>query len=424
MTTQASNEGLVLIVDDTPGNLSVLYHILTSEGLAVLIADHGAAALTVARSEQPDLILLDVVMPDLDGFEVCRRLKADESTADIPVMFMTTLSDVEDQVRGFEAGAVDYVTKPFHERELMARIRTQLALRGMTRALREQNLQLRQEIGERMLAEAARERLVAELRVARDLAESASQAKSAFLASMSHELRTPLNAILGFTQLFLARPGWSAEDLEHLQIIRSNGAHLLGLINSVLEMAKIEAGKLALAPTSVELPTFVRGLLGMFMPEARSKGLQLGLELPADPLQPVELDEGKLRQVLINLLGNAIKFSDAGHVLLRVEARPGPHPDELALAFAVEDTGQGIAAEERDLVFEAFGQAEAGRRCHEGTGLGLAIARELVRLLGGELGFVSEVGVGTTFSFVIPARRSHDEVADEAEAEPAPHAVH
>ena len=420
-TTQASNEGLVLIVDDTPANLSVLDHILTSEGLAVLSVDDGAAALAVAASDQPDLILLDVVMPGMDGFEVCRRLKADVTTRDIPVVFMTTLSDVEDQVRGFEAGAVDYVTKPFHERELLARIRTQLALRAMTRALQEHNVQLKREISERIHAEAARERTLAELRVARDLAQSASEAKSSFLASMSHELRTPLNAILGFTQLFIARAGWPAEDLEHLQIIRASGMHLLGLINSVLEMSKIEAGKLALSPSSVDVPAFVRSLLGMFLPQARSKGLQLEVDLAADLLHPVEVDEGKLRQVLINLLGNAIKFSDAGHVILRVGTQPGEQTDEIGLSFAVEDTGQGIAAEERHLIFEAFGQAEAGRRNHEGTGLGLAIARELARLLGGELGFSSTVGVGTTFSFAIPARRGHDVVTRD---DTVPRAVH
>ncbi|HEY0132991.1 MAG TPA: response regulator, partial [Nannocystis sp.] len=164
--TQPSSEGIVLIVDDTPANLGVLHGALSREQLDVLMASDGVTGLEVARSEAPDLILLDVVMPELDGIEVCRRLKADPRTHDIPVMFMTALGDTRDRLLGFEVGAVDYITKPFQEGELIARIRTQLSLRRMTRALQLQNLHLEEQIRERTAAQAAREKLTEELRAA------------------------------------------------------------------------------------------------------------------------------------------------------------------------------------------------------------------------------------------------------------------
>ncbi len=164
--TQPASEGIVLIVDDTPANLGVLHEVLSREMVDVVMAGDGAMAIAVAHSEQPDLVLLDVVMPGIDGLEVCRRLKADPNTRDIPVVFMTALGDTRDRLQGFEVGAVDYITKPFHEGELLARIRTQLALRRMTRALQEQNLRLAEQIEERARAQTAREQLTEELRAA------------------------------------------------------------------------------------------------------------------------------------------------------------------------------------------------------------------------------------------------------------------
>lgn len=277
---------------------------------------------------------------------------------------------------------------------------------------------------ERRNLEAKVDQRTQELRAAKESAETANRAKSSFLASMSHELRTPLNAILGFTQILLNRPGWPTQDHEHLQIISSSGTHLLGLINSVLEMSKIEAGKLVLSPTNTDLPAFVRSFVGMFLPRARARGLRLEVDLAADLPDAVVVDEGKLRQVLINLVSNAIKFSDEGQVILRVGAQVADDPGDVVLTFAVEDTGQGIDVAEQHLVFEAFGQTEAGRRNHEGTGLGLAIARQLVRLMGGELTFVSTRGVGTTFSFAVTARRerpvvAHDDVLPVATLDPS-----
>jgi len=254
---------------------------------------------------------------------------------------------------------------------------------------------------ERRNLEAKVELRTQELRAAKDAAETASRAKSSFLASMSHELRTPLNAILGFTQILLSRTGWPPQDHEHLQIIGSSGTHLLGLINSVLEMSKIEAGKLSLSPTDTDLRLFIHSFVGMFQPRAQAKGLRLEVMMASELPEMVEVDLGKLRLVLINLVSNAVKFCDAGHVAIRVTEGEPTRTDQVLLKFEVEDSGPGIDTSEQHLVFEAFGQTASGRGSHEGTGLGLAIARQLVHLMGGELAFTSTSGVGTTFFFTI-----------------------
>jgi GAF domain-containing protein/CheY-like chemotaxis protein len=278
-----------------------------------------------------------------------------------------------------------------------------------------------------------------ELQAAKETADAANRAKSDFLAKISHELRTPLNAILGFTQLLINDTSLKSEQRDYIDIINRSGEHLLALINDVLEMSKIEAGRATLNEVSVDLYRLLDSLEDMLELKAQSKGLELVFDRAFDLPQYIYTDESKLRQVLINLLGNAIKFTQRGRVVLRVEQRLGdgdrglyPWNQELKvghcefgefpsysassplfptlsspfplLYFEVEDTGSGIAAEELERLFEAFVQAESGRRSQEGTGLGLPISRQFVRLMGGEITVTSTVGVGSTFHFYIPLR--------------------
>jgi urea ABC transporter urea binding protein len=265
-----------------------------------------------------------------------------------------------------------------------------------------------------------RKRSEAALQQAKEAAEVANRSKSEFLSKMSHELRTPLNAILGFTQVLTRDTSLNQEQLEQLEIINRSGEHLLTLINDVLEMSKIEAGRISLNETSFDLYRLLDSLEEMLQLKAESKGLQLVFDCAPDVPQYVQADEGKLRQILINLLGNAIKFTQEGGVTLRVRMAKGelgrenweenhltPNsllPSPYSLFFEVEDTGFGIAPQELDTLFEPFVQSESGRKSQEGTGLGLPISQQFVRLMGGDITVSSILGQGTVFRFDVPIR--------------------
>lgn len=246
-----------------------------------------------------------------------------------------------------------------------------------------------------------------EAETARQKAEQANRAKSTFLANMSHELRTPLNAILGFSQLISRDPSTPNYQLEQLEIINRSGEHLLALINDVLTMSKIEAGRSSLRSQIVDLPLLLDTVENMLGLKAEKKGLKLIFDRGSNPPHYIRSDPGKLRQVLMNLVSNAIKFTTSGHVQLSLESNSLPAPEGsgkppfLELRFTVADTGSGIAPEEIKLLFEPFAQTETGRQSQEGTGLGLAISRQFVRLMGGNLTAHSIHHQGTTFRFNI-----------------------
>lgn len=235
-----------------------------------------------------------------------------------------------------------------------------------------------------------------ELKRAKEAADAASLAKSEFLANMSHELRTPLNAILGFTQLIQRDTSLRSDYQRYIDIINQSGEHLLSLINDVLEMSKIEAGRITLQETQFSLSQLLKVLQDMLQLKAKSKGLELKLELAPDVPRFIKADENKLRQVLINLLSNGIKFTKIGSVTLRVNCQA------CNLFFEIEDTGLGIAADEINNLFQAFTQTKVGRESQEGTGLGLRISQKLVQLMGGEIKVASVLNKGTCFSFQIP----------------------
>ncbi|WP_207090699.1 PAS domain S-box protein [Phormidium pseudopriestleyi] len=245
-------------------------------------------------------------------------------------------------------------------------------------------------------------------------ADSANRAKSEFLANMSHELRTPLNAILGFTQVMARDSSLNPENYEHLKIINRAGGHLLALINDVLEMSKIEAGRTSFNLVNFDLINLLKSLNDMFQIRAESKQLQIIFEGCDTLPQFVKTDESKLRQVLINIVGNALKFTAQGHIILRIEvkdarigANPGegdfadPNSPDQFLYFEIEDTGPGIASEEMGKLFEPFGQTETGRKSQQGTGLGLPISQKFVQLMGGDIQVTSTVGQGTVFAFAV-----------------------
>ena len=240
-----------------------------------------------------------------------------------------------------------------------------------------------------------------ELSEAKDAAEAANRAKSLFLANMSHELRTPLNAILGFAQLMTRSQTLPSEHQENVGVIARSGEHLLTLINQVLDLSKIEAGRTTLNETNFDLYRLLDDLEDMFHLRAEEKGLQVICDRAPDVPRYVRTDDVKLRQVLINLLSNAIKFTSEGGVSVRVRLKSNVKSPNSQLNFEVEDTGSGIAPDELDSLFEAFVQTQTGKESQEGTGLGLPISRKFVQLMGGEMSVSSEVGKGTTFMFDI-----------------------
>ena len=249
---------------------------------------------------------------------------------------------------------------------------------------------------------------------ARYKAENANQAKSIFLTNMSHELRTPLNAILGFSQLMAREPSLNDSQRENLSVINRSGEHLLKLINNVLEMSKIEAGHVNLHLDTCDLWQTLQSIEEMVAVRARSKDLQLKVTQASELSHYIRIDESKLRQILVNLLGNAIKFTEQGSVELHVNVRSNgvmeygnngktfPHSNTRTLHFEISDTGSGIAADELESIFETFGRARQNEQAIEGTGLGLAISRKFAHLMGGEITVASEIGKGSVFTFILP----------------------
>jgi PAS domain S-box-containing protein len=240
---------------------------------------------------------------------------------------------------------------------------------------------------------------------AQKVAESANRAKSLFLANMSHEIRTPMNAILGYSQLMLRDPSLGAAVKENLRIINRSGEHLLELINDILDMSKIEAGRAQLNPVAFDVSLLVQDLASMFRLRAEAKGLALDACVNGEPVRQVVADQGKLRQVLINLLGNAVKFTQHGSISLRVSMDRRAQ-NQLWLSAEVQDTGLGMTAEELAELFQPFVQTQHGRASHTGTGLGLAISKQFVRMMGGEITVSSQLAKGSIFRFEIPAQVS------------------
>jgi len=233
-------------------------------------------------------------------------------------------------------------------------------------------------------------------------AEAANRAKSQFLANMSHEIRTPMNAILGYSQLLLRDPSLGAHAKEKLDIINRSGEHLLGLLNSILTMSKIEAGRIELTLATLDVPDLLEDLGAMFGSRVEAKGLHFEICADKACAQPIVADRDKLRQVLINLLGNALKFTEQGWI--KVNAAMNHSDNQLWLSVQIEDTGVGIAPEEQEKLFQPFIQTQSGLTAQSGTGLGLAISRKFIRLMGGEITVSSEVGKGSIFRFEIPVQ--------------------
>ncbi|NEO27816.1 MAG: response regulator [Kamptonema sp. SIO4C4] len=252
-----------------------------------------------------------------------------------------------------------------------------------------------------------------ELAQAKEKAEEANYSKSAFLANMSHELRSPLNAILGYADLLYQSPNLPPEHHNSITTIHRSGSHLLNVINQILDFSRIEANRLQVNPTNFDFKFFLDDLKQMFLLRTQEQGLNWIIDCAEDVPRYLYTDDQKLRQILINLLSNALKFTQKGQITLRVKLLDQTD-QQVHLLLQVEDTGLGISPPELDQLFTAFGQTKSGRERQEGTGLGLAISREFVELMGGEMQVESELGVGSTFSFDLIAQLSQEELIEQS----------
>jgi len=354
----------ILVVDDISKNLQVVGTILRNEGYHVMPATSGLQALERVSAQPPDLILLDLMMPEMDGLEVCSRLKAEPLTRQIPVIFLTASNEMEHLMKGFEAGAVDYITKPFNAPELLARVRTHLELKHARERLREMN-----------------------------------EEKNEFMGIAAHDLRNPLSAIQGYAEMIIE----DAQSLAHRDLegngqrIREAAKRMTEMVQNFLDANRIERGELKLNMAISDLSPLLQSVLETQSPHATAKGQMIQLELPPTPTLALA-DVSITLQVFENLVSNAVKYSPPGKkIFVRLKAEAG------VVRFEVEDQGPGLSKEDQKKLFGKFARLSAKPTGGEhSTGLGLSIVKRLVEAMNGKVWCESELGMGAKFIDTIP----------------------
>ncbi|MFB7814914.1 ATP-binding response regulator [Paenibacillus chitinolyticus] len=384
----------ILLVDDRPEDFLTIQALLVDTPYQLIRASSGMEALKFLLESEYALIIMDVLMPDMNGFETAERIKRRKKSEDIPIIFLTALTpEVEDYMKAYTAGGIDYLTKPFHSGVLRSKIegfvrlyKARKELQIKTGELQKQTLEL--EDANRVLTQL------------KETAEVASRIKSGFLAMMSHEIRTPLNGIIALSDILMASD-LKQDDAEMAEIIHTSGHALLSVINHILDFTKIESGKMELDYEPFNLTVCLKETMDLFRALARERNLLL--ETHIEPGIPKILigDSNRLRQVLNNLIGNAVKFTETGSVKVTVSQK---RVDDklITLEFIVEDTGIGIPADKMHHLFQPFTQIDATiSRKFGGTGLGLSICKTLVNLMGGTIYARSNVEKGAVFVFTI-----------------------
>lgn len=391
-------QAIILVVDDNPTNLEILDHALTQEGYKVRIEAEGLNVIKQARLSIPDLILLDIMLPDLNGFEVCKQLKADPLTEGIPIIFMTALADPVDKIKGLNLGAVDYITKPFQKEELLARVRGHVQLRQLNKTLELQNqqlIELKNELENRVAERTA------ELSQALEKEKELNQLKSRFITMASHEFRTPLAIISsssGILQNFSDRLSEKRKQ-EHLETIQNTIKHIIQVLDDVLMINQAEAEKIEVKLEPLDIIKFCRHLKeeieASFISHEIDFYIDLGDEI-FNNYQLVLVDKKLLRQIITNLLTNAIKYSPDHNLVNFSLSRK-----DNQLILKISDYGIGIPPSDQVHLFEYF-QRGSNVGTLPGTGLGLSIVKKCVDLHQGEITLDSELGKGTVFTVILP----------------------
>jgi two-component system sensor histidine kinase/response regulator len=411
----------ILVVDDNPTNLSLLFDLLSNQGFKVLVATDGEGAIAQVGYVKPDLVLLDVMMPGIDGFETCRRLKSNHLTQDIPIIFMTALSAISDKVKGFDVGAVDYITKPIDGEEVLARLKTHLTVQRLQKTLQSQNLALQKEISDRIAAESS-------LRI--------------FLHAVSHDLRNPVMAMLmllrhllrGATTGHMVQPDHLQTEAKELAIaaktaivpkstlekMAQSTERQLNLINSLLESHTIDIKGIVLHRSSHVLSQLVEGVISDLEPLLLENRATFTLAI-ASALPLVLVDPTQVCRVWQNLISNALKHNPPGlhliidaviydtssqnsqntDILPQPEASPAELPLSTMLLCRIADNGIGMTPEQCQSLFNLYTQVNQPQQTL-GLGLGLYICRQIITAHGGEIGVDSEPNMGSRFWFTLP----------------------
>jgi signal transduction histidine kinase len=382
---QPGESARILIVDDDPVNVDVLDEFLRTAGFETLLAADGEEALEKVQQGRPDLVLLDVVMPRMDGYEVCKGLKDDPQTVFLPVVMITGLHGVQERIKGVDAGADDFLTKPINPLELITRVKSLLRVKRLHDELEAHRRDLEARVAERT---AQLQQALADLR---DL----DRLKSEFVGRVSHELRTPLLHIKGYLTLLAegALGGEAAPQGRGLDAAVKSVLRLERLVDDVVDLGRTQAGPLALQPTSPA--ESIRTALAAVAPAAEARGIRVQAEIAAG-LPPVLAEPQALARCLRHLLDNAVKFSPAGSAVL-VQAAPG---GAGKVRFSVTDQGEGIPADQLQKVFQEFYQLDgSATRRYGGTGVGLALVKMLLEAQGAEIRVESRPGQGSRFYF-------------------------
>lgn len=374
---------LVLIVDDTEANVILLSHVLKAEGFNIMVAFNGADTLEILDARKPDLILLDVMMPEMSGYEVCSRINENDDLKHIPVIFLSALSETSNKVEGFESGGVDYITKPFQKEEVLARIKNHLYLAKLQKERDEQIQVLKERESE---------------------LENLNKKKDSLIRMVSHDIKNPLVGIVGITKMINERPDMlESQKKEMLEAVEKSGNKLLDMVQTMLENDNSATAKEELNTAAIDPNKLLDRVISVNKPKALFKEIELGI-FDTDFEGSVTLDEEKIVVLLNNLVSNALKFTpQSGKVSLSFSQE-----GENGL-FKVSDTGIGIPEDSLENLFSSRENTKRevvlGTNGEKGTGLGLDVVLKYVNLHNGKIWVESEIGEGSTFYIQLPTEK-------------------